>query len=172
MKAFLRTCDALAIAGRYLAGTLLVCLAALVIYEIGLRFFTSRSTNVVDEYAGYAMAAVVFLGAADALRKGEHIRIVLAQEVLGERAQVWLERIVACAGVIFATLLFYAFLGLTSDAFEFGTRSLSPSRTPLAFPQGVVLLGIGILWLQFVAFLVRAWSAQLKKEEGRGIRLG
>ncbi|CAN5830542.1 hypothetical protein BH24DEI2_BH24DEI2_29100 [soil metagenome] len=55
--------------GGWLAGVLLVATTALITSEIVLRTFFGRSTQVAEEYSGYFLAAMIYLGAAYTLQR-------------------------------------------------------------------------------------------------------
>ena len=149
--------------GGWLAGLLLVATTALIASEIVLRTFFGRSTQVAEEYSGYFLAAMIYLGAAYTLQKGEHIRVEILRERLGERAGLWLERFVLLVGLCFATLLVYAFGKQFLTSVTYASRSFMPSRTPLAVPHGAVALGAALLWLQFFVMVAESWLPGAKR---------
>jgi TRAP-type C4-dicarboxylate transport system permease small subunit len=165
LEAALSAAEGLASLGRWLAGGILLAATGLITAEIVLRALFNRSTFAVEEFSGYAMAAMIFLGAAHTLQRGGHIRIRLFSDRLGPGGRLWLERLALAVGVAFASLLLYAFFNLFWDSWSYGTRSLYPSRTPRYLPHGLVLVGIALLWLEFVVLLARSWLHAPSPEE-------
>ncbi len=164
MRPLITTIRRLVAAGGWLAGFLLLATTALISTEIVLRMFGS-STQVAEEYSGYFLAAMIYIGAAYTLQKGEHIRVEILRERLGERAGLWLERFVLIVGLIFASLLVYAFFKQFNASLTRGSRSFMPSRTPLAIPHAAILLGAGLLWLEFFAMTLEAWFLPPKESK-------
>ncbi len=146
--------------GGYLAGVLMVGTSALILLEIVLRLLFNSSTQVAEEFSGYALAGMIYLGAAYTLIHKEHIRVEILREWLDGRARLWLERFALTIGVVFAALLTYAFFALFWDSFVNGTRSFMPSRTPLAVPHAMIFLGSALLFLQFLGLLLESWTEQ------------
>ncbi len=143
--------------GGYLAGALLVATTLLITTEILLRSLFGRSTQVAEEYSGYLLAAMIYVGAAYTLAHKEHIRVEILRERLGARGRVWLERFALAVGLAFASLLLYAFFGLFADSLSHGSRSFMPSRTLMAVPHGAIFVGAALLWLQFLGLLLESW---------------
>ena len=160
MNRALRTIRFISKGGGYLAGVLMVGTAALIFAEIVSRLFFGTSTQVAEEFSGYALAGMIYLGAAYTLIHQEHIRVEILRDRLEGDAQVWLERFALTVGVLFGAFLTVAFFGLFWDSLTNSTRSFMPSRTPLAIPHGLIFLGSLLLLLQFVGLLLESWTEQ------------
>ncbi len=109
----------------------------------------------LDAYAGYAIAAALFLALPGTLQKGEHIRVTLVLQRLPARWRSVAEWWSLAAGVLLtAALAGYAvrlvwLSKLTNDI------SQGSDATPLWLPQLAMALGcVGLL----VALLDAAWS--------------
>lgn len=138
-----------------LAAVLLVYVFLHIIYEIVLRTFFDDSTFVLDEFVGYAVAAMTFLAAGYALNAGALIRVDLAIGRLRGRARRWAE--LACLLVSFAMAFFCAWwVGRdTWRHFTRGSVSESIAEVPLWIPTGLVWLGLVFLMLQILACFLR-----------------
>ncbi|SIO31046.1 TRAP transporter small permease [Vannielia litorea] len=107
-----------------------------------------------DQMAGYLLVAVVMLGAAEALRRGDHIGIdLLASRLSPARARV------QAAVANLAVMGFAAVVGLSiweSIAFarRFGSYSIGYIEVQTWIPQVPVVLGAGLL---FLAAALRLW---------------
>lgn len=157
MRSLSRAADGLATLAGWVAGFLLLLTTGLILFEIGLRQFFGKSTLIAEEYSGYFMAGMVYLAAGYTLQKSEHIRVGLLRERLSPKGQRLLDLIAGLFGLAFTTLLVLALGHQTLDAFHYGTRSFLPSRTPLVYPYAVALLGAAVLWVEFLAYLLRVW---------------
>ncbi|MBI5257977.1 MAG: TRAP transporter small permease [Burkholderiales bacterium] len=119
-----------------MAATFVVVMLGIVGRETG--WFNLRG---LDAYAGYSIAAALFLALPETLRRGDHIRVTLLLQRLPERPRRWLETWCLGAGVALALYLawFACRLVWTSQL----THDVSPSSdaTPLWIPQLAMALG-------------------------------
>jgi len=143
--------------GGWLAAFLLLATTVLISSEIFLRTFFGRSTQVAEEYSGYFLAAIVYMGAAYTLQKGEHIRVEIIRERLGKVAGLWLERIVLLIGLGFSVLLAYTFFDQFMSSVQYDSRSFMPSRTRLAIPHGAITIGAVLLCIQFFVLFIETF---------------
>ncbi|MEQ8443028.1 MAG: TRAP transporter small permease [Alphaproteobacteria bacterium] len=140
------------------AALLLVYIVVHIGYEIILRSAFSTSTFVLDEFVGYAVAAMTFLSLAYALNDGAIIRVDLVITRLGPRLRRWVE--------IFCILSSFSMAGFCAwwvgrDALRNWTRgsvSESIAEVPLWIPVGAVWLGLVLLMLQLFAYFLRVLS--------------
>jgi TRAP-type C4-dicarboxylate transport system permease small subunit len=112
----------------------------------------------LDAYAGYCIAAALFLALPGTLQRGEHIRVTLLLQKVPPRLQAVLEAWCLAAGVGLALYLaWYACkLVWTSQV----THDVSPSSdaTPLWIPQLAMALGCVGLAVAFVDAAVSRWA--------------
>lgn len=138
-----------------LAALLLVYLFLHILYEIVLRSAFDSSTFVLDEFVGYAVAAMTFLSLGYALDKGALIRVDLAVGRLSGRPRRWVELL--CVVSSFAMSGFCAWW-VGRDALRHWTRgsvSESIAEVPLWIPVGAVWLGLVLFMLQLLAYFLR-----------------
>ena len=137
------------------AALLLVYIVAHIAYEIVLRTFFASSTFVLDEFVGYAVAAMTFLSLGHALDHGSLIRVDLAITRIKGRARRWVE--LFCIAVSFAMAGFCAWYVGKNALREWTRGSVSESiaAVPLWIPVGAVWLGLVLLMLQLFAYFLR-----------------
>jgi len=138
-----------------LASAILVAIVAFIVYEIVLRTTFHTSSFVLDEFVGYGVATMTFLSLAIALKDGAFIRVNLVIANLNEKWRRMFE-LAACAigGSLFGFISF-SFGRLVVRDFQRGTTSHTIAETPLWIPEGIMLIGLAILTLQFFALFVR-----------------
>ena len=137
------------------AALLLVYIFLHIIVEIVMRSFFDRSTYVLDEFVGYAVAAMTFLAAGHALNNGHLIRVDL---LIGR-----LQRPGRRVAEFFSLAVSIGMAGFCAwwvgrDALRHLTRgsvSESIAEVPLWIPVGAVWLGLVFLMLQLLACLLR-----------------
>ena len=153
----LKLLDRVAAAAAYLlaaAGVLCVMtLMLLVTSDVVARYGFNSPSNWADEVATFLLIAIVFLGLAQNLRQGSHIRIDIFTKLLSARANVFLELLAYGVGVMFSVVLL---LGVWTRMANFWNRSItsdSPLMTPLWIPMVPVLAGAVMFGLVMIAGL-------------------
>ena len=109
----------------------------------------------LDAYAGYAIAATLFLALPGTLKRGDHIRVTLVMQRLSPRAQSILEY--WCMAVASVVSVYLAWFACRLVWVSRVTHDVSPSAdaSPLWIPQLAMALGsIGLA----VAFLHALWA--------------
>ncbi|SEG82162.1 TRAP transporter small permease [Marinobacterium lutimaris] len=129
-----------------LCGTLIVYMAAHILLEIVLRLFNT-STYVLNEFIGYAVATMTFMGLGFALERGGLIRVGLVINRLSPNAAMWLDLAISSAMLaLFGWLSWYWGINV-NRSYSRGITSESLADTPLWIPEGAVLLGLVLLCL-------------------------
>jgi len=109
----------------------------------------------LDAYAGYAIAATLFLALPSTLKHGDHIRVTLVMQRLPARAQNVLEY--WCLLAASALSVYLAWFACRLVWVSYATHDVSPSAdaSPLWIPQLAMALGcIGFA----VSFLHALWA--------------
>jgi TRAP-type C4-dicarboxylate transport system permease small subunit len=147
--------DALTKAGNLLAGLALLAILGMITAEIASRNLLRSSLAFSWDYSAYAMGAAFMLGAADALRRGAHVRVTAVLDSIPRPMARVLEFTACLAGLAACVALAWALTEMAWLSFQRGSTSATVMRTPLMWPQGLVALGAIILTLQCVAQLLR-----------------
>ncbi len=141
-------------------GLICACVAlfvSMVIVVIGVvgRYVLNVAIVFVDEYTGYALVIMAFMGLAHTLSVERHIKVDAATRLLPQKAQDWLEvgtSILALGITLFVTLQTWK---RAYVSYETHTVSVSPLETPLFIPQ--LFIPVGFLLLDF-GFIVYIWK--------------
>jgi TRAP-type C4-dicarboxylate transport system permease small subunit len=115
----------------------------------------------LDAYAGYSIAAALFLALPSTLRQGDHIRVTLLMQRLSSKVQNALEHF--CLALACAISAYVAWYACRLVWVSIITHDVSPGAdaSPLWIPQLSMALGcIGF----FIAFL-HAWVARIQGHE-------
>lgn len=137
-----------------LAAIILIGLGILMNVEIASRTLLSRSTQVSDEFSGYGLCAITMLCLVAAMRRERFLRVDGIVERLSPTLQRVAETFGALVGFVVSAILCWATGKLAWTSFQFDTRSIEMSQTPLAWPQSLMPIGFALLAL---AFLETAW---------------
>jgi TRAP-type C4-dicarboxylate transport system permease small subunit len=115
----------------------------------------------LDAYAGYAIAATLFLALPETFRQGEHIRVTLVLQKLPSRARVAFEYWGLGAGTALA--LYMAWFAARLAWISWSTHDISSSSdaSPLWIPQLSMVLGC----IGFAVSFVDALAARLNARE-------
>ena len=133
--------------GGVLSAILILVVLGIVTYAVIQRYVLHTPLLWGDELLGYMLVAIVMLGAAEALRKGDHIAIDLLTSHAGSR----LAKIMAIWSDI-AVLAFSVVLGWSAwrairFAYDFGEISPGSMEAPTWIPQLPLLFGSALLGL-------------------------
>ncbi|MFM2450281.1 MAG: hypothetical protein RIS44_2731 [Pseudomonadota bacterium] len=110
----------------------------------------------LDAYAGYSIAAALFLALPDTLRKGDHIRVTLLLQYLPEKVRNLFEYWSLIAGVGLSVYLAGYACRLAWQSNQFHDISQSADATPLWIPQIAMALGcIGFALAMLDALIAR-----------------
>jgi TRAP-type C4-dicarboxylate transport system permease small subunit len=114
----------------------------------------------LDAYAGYSIAAALFLALPETLQHGDHIRVSLLLQKLPKKARVAFEYWALIAG--FALAVFIAWYAARLVWVSYTTHDVSPAAdaTPLWIPQLTMLIGCAGFALAFLDALVSRLRAQ------------
>lgn len=141
------------------AATILLILG-IVTWAVFQRYVLRSPVLGADEAIGYLLVATIMLGAAEALRRGDHVSIDILTQRAGPRAARWLA-VWADLGVIgFALVLGISAWEAVSFARAFGSYSPGYLEMPMWIPQAPMLLGAALLGLVAAARILDRLGAR------------
>jgi TRAP-type C4-dicarboxylate transport system permease small subunit len=154
-----------AVLKRFYQGLLaLSALAMLATLLVVLLSVVSRLVHLdvpgLDAYAGYCIAAALFLALPATLLHGDHIRVTLLLDRLPARLRKGLEWWCLCAASLLS--LYIAWYAARAVWISHLTHDVSPAAdaTPLWIPQLAMALGCIGFALSFVHALVLRWQGR------------
>ena len=114
----------------------------------------------LDAYAGYAIAAALFLALPATLLQGEHIRVTLLLERLPPKWREPLEW--WCLLAAFALSSYLAWFAIRLVWVSHATHDVSPAAdaTPLWIPQLAMALGCAGLAIGFLHAVIGRWQGR------------
>lgn len=142
-----------------LAMLLIVYVLGHILLEIVLRL-CGESTYVLDEFVGYAVATITFLGLGYSLERNSLIKVNILSDRLPERFHWILDFVVsALSFVVFTWISYYWYIN-TLRSLKRGTTSSSIAETPLWIPESMVLVGLGLLCLTLFVRMLQLVSTR------------
>ncbi|MEJ1161156.1 TRAP transporter small permease [Prosthecomicrobium sp. N25] len=138
-----------------LSGLALIGIAGVILADVGLRFVGGQ-VPASDDFSGYGLVAVLFLGLAPAYRRGEHIRVGLLVDRLGGPVRHGLE--VVLLGLATVGITWAAFWSgrLAYDSWRFHDVAQGLVPVPLWMPQLSMVVGLTVFALALAEDLLRA----------------
>jgi TRAP-type C4-dicarboxylate transport system permease small subunit len=136
-----------------LSAILLAAIAVLTFVQIvgrSLGYLVSTGT----EFAGFCMAASIFLALAWTLRSGGHIRVSLFVQKLGPGPRRVVEIWCLAAAALAVGLFAYSAVMMTWDSYRFGDVSVGMIPVPLWLPQTAMAVGVALLEVAIIEQLV------------------
>ena len=165
-----------------LAAFFIVAIVALVFAQVGLNLADKITAAVTGsglgvtipsyaDFTGFFLAASSFLALAYTLRRGDHIRVTLITQGLGERANHVAEVIVTTLALGMAGFGTWYMALLVLESHEFGDKSAGMVSVPLWIPQLPVALGLAVLTLALADELVSLLRGHPASWAGNGENL-
>jgi len=155
----------LSTAGAWVAAGLLVYMVIHILVEIIARTVFDSSTYSLDEFVGYAIAAMTFLSLGHTFSEGKLIRVNILTNAISGLFSLIVELI--CIAFTFGVILFFARYVWRSlyRNWERGTISPTLTETPIWIVESVFLCGRCICLLQMLtSALVRIARYRAPKE--------
>ena len=140
-----RVAAAVSLACAWLAALIMAGMTLHILTEIVLRSFFDGSTHLVEEYVGYGLMTMVFLGLGHALESGSLIRVDLVLDRLGPRARRGFELAICLAALAAASFIGrYIWISMARK-FAAGTVSMTTAATPVRINMVRTLCGSAIV---------------------------
>ena len=143
-----------------LACVSMVAAFVIVMLSILARHVTFINIQGLDAYAGYAIAATLFFALPTALMHGDHIRVTLVLDRLGQRARAGFEwgALIAALGLA----VYLAWFAMRAVWLSYITHDVSPAAdaTPLWIPQLSMAIGCVAFALAFLDAIVARWRGR------------
>lgn len=135
--------NALYLSSGVIAAAFLALIGVSILFQIGGR----AMGLVVDatEFSGFCLAASTFLGLANSLRNGTHVRVGLLVQSLGEHVRRGVEFVACLISAIVVGWLCWCGALYTLQTYDFGDISPGLIAAPLWIPQTGMTIGLAIM---------------------------
>lgn len=129
----------------------------LILLEVVLRNFFGTTTGVSVEYSTYFFVFLTFAALARTQASGSMIYMEIGYDNYPRRLQRPLNALRWTLGLVFGVVATYYLYTFTARTCSLGQVSMFPSRTPLCWPQSVLVAGMGFLTLEYLRGTIVAW---------------
>lgn len=142
------------VSGHLPAWTVFV-LMVMVLAEVITRYLMQAPLSIADEMGGFMLVGITFVGLAYTWKERGHVSVEIVTNILPPKVKQWVRFITLLMALGFCYPLIAGCYELLQDSLLFGSRSGSWMRTPLVYPQSLLLLGSVLLFLQLIAEVIK-----------------
>ena len=153
---------ALSLIGLFCASLALIASLAMVVMGVIGRYVLHIGIIFVDEYVGYALVVMAFMGLASSLNAEKHIRIDSVVRLLPQKMQAWLDAATSGVGLAIAVFVTVQSSQRVIVSFRGGEVSVSPLETPLYIPQLFIPIGFALLDIALVVYVINKIKTALR----------
>ena len=133
-----------------------VLMMLVVAYSVVNRYILNTPITWTDELSGYLVVALVMLGAADTLRRGDHISVDLITSRLSGRGKRLVEIWGYIVVLIFSSVLLMSSKRTIDYSLNFEIVSEGYLEVPMWIPQSFLILGGSLVFLVALVKLIIA----------------
>ncbi len=120
---------------------LVAIMMVLVVVEVFMRYVLNKPPLIADEFAGYLLVAVSYLGISYTFMEGGHVRITFLVDKLPPKVAKWLRVFSLIVSEIFVLVMCFACYHHLSFSIMINERSSTWLNFPLKYPQATLLIG-------------------------------
>ncbi len=153
---FDRVVGMLCVGGAAVAAIAVLITVGVTGYGIFMRYVLGTPINWTDELSGYLVIAIVMFGAAEALRRGDHVQVDLLTSRLSGRALGAMRVLWMAIVIVFMTVLLVSAWRAVGFSYDFGLYSVGYLETPMWLPQSLLVAGSVLVLLAAIAGIGRA----------------
>ena len=135
-----------------IGGTLIIVMMLTIVVEVTLRSIWGLSTRVAYDVVGILLGCSIFLGLAEAYRRGAHIRIQSLTRRLSKRARSILDVVVLLITLVYAGFILIYSLDLALASLRLGALTQTPIRFPLLPFQIIIPIGTFVFILVMLVY--------------------
>jgi TRAP-type C4-dicarboxylate transport system permease small subunit len=136
--------------GMYVSGVGVFIMSVLITIEITGRYLFGFSLLVVDEWSGYLLVIVTFLGLAYTMKTKGFLQIDFLINGLSQRSRHLFNIFLVLIALAYSFVIGWKLVIYTWLNYSTGAVSVSISQTPLYIPQLFMPLGIFLLVLELI----------------------
>jgi TRAP-type C4-dicarboxylate transport system permease small subunit len=151
MKSLKRAIDFLSVLGLWVSGIAVLLMTLLITVEVVGRRVLNYSTLIADEFSGYLLVLITFMGAAYTLKTRGFTRMELVYNLFAARGRRALDLMFNLVSFVFMVILTYWLWVHIVSNYRSNMLSISILQTPLYIPK--LFMGVGATLLTLQVFL-------------------
>jgi TRAP-type C4-dicarboxylate transport system permease small subunit len=149
--------------GLWISGIAVLLMMLLITVEVVGRRLLNFTTLIADEFSGYLLVVITFMGAAYTLKSAGFTRMELIYNQFKSASRRVLDIVFNLVSLVFLVILDYWLWDHIISNYRSGMASISILQTPLYIPKLFMGVGATLLLFQVVLELVVLLSSQPKK---------
>jgi len=165
MKCIERVISFLSKLGSWISGIAIMIMIFLITLEVVGRRLFGFSTLVSDEFSGYLLVVITFMGAAYTLKTKGFTRMEVIYNRFAETGRRVFNILINLVALIFLVVADYWIWVYTLSSYRSETKSISIVQTPLFIPQSFIGLGVTLLLFEVMLELGLCLSRKEEKRE-------
>lgn len=138
-----------------IGAALLFMIAAIICFEVTVRWLGGESRLWVIEVSEYALLFITFLGAPYLLEKNMHVVMDLLYDSLRGRPRLVLNVLNATIGFTLCVVLTVVGVSVVIEQFELGVRQVTVMRPQSWWITAALPVGMGLMAIQFLDQILR-----------------
>lgn len=138
----------------YASGWVVLLIILLTMVEVVTRYVFRQPLILCDEFGGYSLFAICFLGLSYCARENGHIRITFVVERMPSRVGNWIRVGTLCLAVLYVGVASKVSWDFWVASFQRNMRSNSWLMTPLKWPQMALPIGFTLFTLVLILQVV------------------
>ena len=147
MKKIGRIIEGASYTSGYIAGWVVLGIMGLTMVEVVSRYVLHRPLILCDEFGGYSLVAISFLGLAYCWKQRGHIRITFVISRMPAWVSNWLRVATLTVALVYVSLASKVSYDFIADSFRRNMKSPSWLMTPLRWPEMAIPIGFTLLAL-------------------------
>jgi C4-dicarboxylate transporter, DctQ subunit len=138
------------LAAAWLAAAMIFLMMVAITYAVVMRFVWNRPVTWIVEATSYLLLYITFLGTAWLLEQDGHVDVDLITGALSPRRRALLKAATSVCGAFASIILTWKGAAVTIDYFVRKVTAIGILDIPQYLLMGVIPIGAGLLFLQFV----------------------
>ena len=156
MKRLVKKIDSVSNIAAVISAVMLCLGLVLVVTEVVLRRFFTKTLYITDEFTGYLMVGITFFGLAYCLKEKAHIRMTILHRLLKGKKRACLDIFTLVVGFVLMAIVTYSTGKFFWEAVVYKTQSMQISKIYMAIPKSLLPLGSFIFTLQFLGEIMKS----------------
>lgn len=152
------------------AVALLIMMAALVTWEVILRWGFGKSTMVSTDFAAYAMGILFYWGASKALEDGVFVRMDVLYDLYKGKLKKIMDLIFDFVVLFFNCNIMYHFYSMLVNTFARDLRATNIYETPLWIPRLFLFVGIVVFNIYLICRIIVDFHAEEQQYSNKEMR--
>jgi TRAP-type C4-dicarboxylate transport system permease small subunit len=167
MNQLKRIINFLSALGLWISGIAVLFMILLITVEVIGRRVLNFSTLIADEFSGYLLVVITFMGAAYTLKTGGFTRMELVYNQFKGRGRWIIDLVFNLVSLVFLMILDYWLWVHIISNYRSDMASISILQTPLYIPKLFMGLGATLLLTEVILEIVTLFSPQETNNTGR-----